>query len=437
MKIKDILNVTGGKLLNPSDRFTDQEISSFVIDSRKSKKGSFFIPLKGSNVDGHEFITDALKRGSVGYLTSQKTSEKNGILVEDTYKALVDIARYKRKNFSYVIGITGTSGKTTTKDILKVLLSQFFSVYGTEGNYNNEIGLPLTLANAHSSDVCILEMGAGKIGDITYLSEIARHDIAVLTSVGHGHTEKFGSFENVVKGKGEIFSVSEKAVLPYELLNFYQKELKGKSFITFGLKGDIRILDIKLVKEGTSGVISFKNEEVRLTIPVYNKALFFNIGASAGVLYYLGYDPVKYLKVLQGFSVPEGRGNIIKVGNLTIIDDTYNANPVSVKNAIETLSSLYGKKVIVLGDMLELGDFSKQLHKEIGKLIEKSSIDYALFFGKNMRYAFEETTKGFYFETKEELVKKLVEITKKEEWFVLIKGSRGMKMEDIIYFLQS
>ncbi len=437
MKIKDILNVTGGKLLNPSDRFTDQEISSFVIDSRKSKKGSFFIPLKGSNVDGHEFITDALKRGSVGYLTSQKTSEKNGILVEDTYKALVDIARYKRKNFSYVIGITGTSGKTTTKDILKVLLSQFFSVYGTEGNYNNEIGLPLTLANAHSSDVCILEMGAGKIGDITYLSEIARHDIAVLTSVGHGHTEKFGSFENVVKGKGEIFSVSEKAVLPYDLLKFYQKELKGKSFITFGLKGDIRILDIKLVKEGTSGVISFKNEEVRLTIPVYNKALFFNIGASAGVLYYLGYDPVKYLKVLQGFSVPEGRGNIIKVGNLTIIDDTYNANPVSVKNAIETLSSLYGKKVIVLGDMLELGDFSKQLHKEIGKLIEKSSIDYALFFGKNMRYAFEETTKGFYFETKEELVKKLVEITKKEEWFVLIKGSRGMKMEDIIYLLQS
>jgi UDP-N-acetylmuramoyl-tripeptide--D-alanyl-D-alanine ligase len=437
MKIKDILRITGGKLLNPSNRFTDQKVSSFVIDSRKSQKGSFFIPLKGSNVDGHKFITDALKRGSVGYLTSRKTSEKNGILVEDTYKALVDIAKYKRKNFSYVIGITGTSGKTTTKDILKILLSQFFSVYGTEGNYNNEIGLPLTLANAHSSDICILEMGAGKIGDITYLSEIAKHDIAVLTSVGHGHTEKFGSFENVVKGKGEIFSVSEKAVLPYDLLKFYQKDLEGKSFITFGLKGDIKISDIKLLKEGTSGEISFKNEKIRFTVPVYNKALFFNIGAAAGVLYHLGYNPVKYLKVLQEFSVPEGRGNIIKINNLTVIDDTYNANPVSVRNAIETLSSLSGKKVIILGDMLELGDFSKPLHREIGKLIEKSSIDYALFFGKNMRYAFEETTKGFYFETKEELVRKLIEITKKEEWFVLVKGSRGMKMEDVIYLLQS
>ncbi len=437
MKIKEILKASKGQLLNPLDSFLEKEVSSFIIDSRKASKNSFFIPLKGSNVDGHDFIKDALDKGSIGFFTEKKVKERNGILVKNTYQALVDLAKYRRKDFSTVVGITGTSGKTTTKEILKLLLSQFFSVSATEGNYNNEIGLPLTMVNAPESEVCILEMGAGKVGDIEYLADIAKHNIGVLTSVGHGHTEKFGSFENVIKGKGEIFHYPKYAVLPKTLFSFYKDLLKEKEFITFGLDGDIKISNIKLTENGTEGIISYKNDKIRISIPVYNKALFSNVAAAAGVLYHLGIDPIKHLDILKEFSPISGRGNILKIKNLTIIDDTYNANPISVKNAIETLSSLKGLKVIILGDMLELGKYSEDLHREIGKQIQDSSIDYALFFGKEMRYAFLETKKGFYFEDKKSLVQKLKNLTKDQKAFVLIKGSRGMKMEEVIQLLQS
>ncbi|NPA54416.1 MAG: UDP-N-acetylmuramoyl-tripeptide--D-alanyl-D-alanine ligase [Aquificae bacterium] len=437
MKIKEILKISQGKLLNPSKDFLSQEISSFIIDSRKAKTNSFFIPLKGNNVDGHNFISDALKKGATGFFSQKKVQEKNGILVNDTYEALVKIAKYKRQKFSTVIGITGTSGKTTTKEILKLLLSQFSSVSATEGNYNNEIGLPLTLANAPDSKISILEMGAGKVGDIKYLSEIAEHDIGVLVSVGHGHTEKFGSFENVIQGKGEIFINPKYNVLPDNLLSFYKDILKDKRFLTFGLNGDIKISNIKLVKGGTEGIISFKNKQLKLIIPLYNKAIFFNIAAAVGVIDFLGEDPFKHIKVLENFSPPQGRGNIIKKKNIVFIDDTYNANPLSVENALKTLSELEGLKIAVLGDMLELGKYSKQLHEKIGEIIEKEKIDYAFFLGKNMKYAFQKTKKGFYFEEKDKLIKKLESFIKDKNAIVLVKGSRGMKMEEIIEYFNN
>ncbi len=436
MKIKELLNIINGILLNPSKDFLEKEIKKFSIDSRNVKKEEVFIPLKGEKFDGHFFIEDALKKGALAYLTERNTGFNNGILVENTYEALVKIGKYKRKQLELAIGITGTSGKTTTKELLKLVLSQYVKTYATEGNFNNEIGVPLTLSNIpEDTEVGIFELGAGKIGDIDYLSEIVKHDIGVLISVGHGHTEKFGSYENVIKGKGEIFNPSKKVVLPENLLNFYKEKLIDKKYITFGTDGDIKIQSISLTEEGTEGILSYKDERIKLYIPVYNRAIFQNVGAVAGVLYHLDINPIKALKILKDYTPLKGRGNIYKKGNLTIIDDTYNANPLSVKNAIKTLGLLKGKKIIVLGDMLELGKHSKILHQEIGKLIEKSNIDVAIFYGKEMKYAYQKTKKGIYTESKKEIAEKIKKIAGDDRSYILIKGSRGMKMEEVLNYL--
>ena len=436
MKIKDLLNIVNGIPLNVSNGFLERKIKKFSIDSRNVRKGEVFIPLKGENFDGHQFIEDAVKKGAIAYLTEKQTNFRNGILVENTYEALIKIGKYKRKNLEIVIGITGTSGKTTTKELLKLALSQFFKTYATEGNLNNEIGVPLTLSNIpEGAKIGIFELGAGKVGDINYLAKIVNHDIGVLTSVGYGHTEKFGSFENVIQGKGEIFNNPEKVVLPDTLLSFYKEKLNEKKYITFGNEGDIKVQNIHLTEEGTEGIISYKNEKIKLLVPVYNRAIFFNIGAVAGVLYHLDINPIRSLEILQEYKPLKGRGNIYKKDNLTIIDDTYNANPLSVKNAVETLSNLKGKKIIILGDMLELGKQSKALHQEIGTLIEKSNIDVAIFYGNEMKYAYEKTKKGIFIEDKKEIAEKIKEISRGEKTYVLIKGSRGMKMEEVINYL--
>ncbi len=432
MKIKKLLEIVNGIPLNLEN--PESQIKNFIINSKESTKGSFFVPLKGNKTDGHLFIEDAVNRGSVGFFTEKYINLKNGILIKNSLEALEKVGKFKRKGLSKVIAITGTSGKTTTKELIAFGLESFFPVYSTKGNLNNEIGLPLTLANIpEGAKIGVFELGAGKIGDIEHLSALVNQEISVLTSVGHGHTEKFGSFENVLKGKGEIFNHGDYAVLPDNLLNQYKKYLKN--YITFGKNGDIRVSDIKFSKDGTEGEISYKNEKIKIKVPVFSKAIIYNIAAVSGVFYFLDINPVKHLSIFENFIPPKGRGNIIKHKNITIIDDTYNANPLSVRNAIETLSSIDGFKVIVLGDMLELGSISEKLHREIGMLIEKSNIDMAFFFGKETKFSCEETKKGKFFNDKKELAKAVKNVFREQKGFLLIKGSRGMKMEEVLQYI--
>jgi UDP-N-acetylmuramoyl-tripeptide--D-alanyl-D-alanine ligase len=433
MRLSEIAKITNGKILNLQE---DREVKFFTVDSRIAKEDTVFIPLKGKR-DGHDFIEDALKNQACGYLTEKPLKLKNGILVEDTYQALKDIAKHKRKKLNTVIGITGSSGKTSTKELTNFVLSNLYKTYATSGNYNNEIGVPLTLANIpKDTQIAVIEMGAGKVGDIEYLNEIVNPDIGVLVSVGHAHIEKFGSFENIIKGKGEIFNRSSYHVLPFELVNFYKNKLK--KFITFGEEGEIKVYGIKITPQGTSGIVEYKNERINLTIPIFNKGVFKNIGAVAGTLHHLGLNPVKNLEILKDFKQAEGRGNIIKVGNITIINDSYNANPLSVKNAIETLNEIPTFKILVLGDMLELGKDSEKLHREIGKEILKTDIDYILLYGEETKYIYEEIKdkKPVKHTTKEDIafeIKKLQNLNPS----VLIKGSRGMKMEEVIEYLEN
>jgi UDP-N-acetylmuramoyl-tripeptide--D-alanyl-D-alanine ligase len=432
MDLAQLKKIVNGEFLNLVE---NKKINRFEIDSRRVKEGDFFIPLKGQNADGHQYIEDAIEKGAVGYFSEKPLNFKNGILVKDTYQALVEVGKYKRNQVKAVIGITGTSGKTSTKELMNYVLSNLASTYATQGNYNNEIGVPLTLANIPENiDFAIIEMGAGKLGDIDYLGKIVNQDISVLVSVGHGHVGKFGSFEKVIKGKGEIFNYGDYSVLPSELKKIYNP----KNPITYGEDGDIEIRDIKIVKDGTVGVIKYKSDKIELKIPVYNIGVFKNIGAVAGVLYHFGYDPIKNLEVLKDFKSSSQRGEIIKIGNFTIIDDSYNANPLSVKNAIDILNSMEGFKIFVLGDMLELGEYSQELHREIGKFLNVSYIDYIMLYGNEAKYVFEEIddkSRVKHFDNKDTIAKDILKFSDRQP-VVLVKGSRGMKMEDVILKLR-
>ncbi|MDQ7056245.1 MAG: UDP-N-acetylmuramoyl-tripeptide--D-alanyl-D-alanine ligase [Persephonella sp.] len=382
-------------------------------------------------------MTDALKNGASGFFTERPTTYKNGILVKNTLTALTEVGRFKRKQLDIAVGITGTAGKTTTKELLRFILSEFFPVYATEGNLNNEIGLPLTLANiTEGAKIGIFEMGAGKVGDISHLIRISEPEIRVLTAVGHGHTEKFGSLENVIRGKGEIFEGGEMGILPFRLLKHYRL----KNFLTFGTEedADIKITGVEITEKGTEGVISIKSRSYKIFLPVYSRAVFHNLGAVFGVLEYLKISPEKAVRKLSDFSLPEGRGRIIQTENFTIIDDSYNANPLSVENAISTISAIPKYRIIVLGDMLELGRYSQHIHRKVGELIGNSNIDTAVFYGKEMQHAYTEASKrvrSFYFKSKDEIVDFLYRERDKKP-VILIKGSRGMKMEEIIHRLK-
>ncbi|RUM60868.1 MAG: UDP-N-acetylmuramoylalanyl-D-glutamate--2,6-diaminopimelate ligase [Persephonella sp.] len=435
MLLKDLLRITKGKAINLKN--PNLKVSNFSIDSRQIKEGDFFVAIKGNKFDGHKFIKDSLEKGAKGYITERDgVNFPNGVLVDNTVKALSRVGRYKTKFLKSSVAITGTAGKTTTKEMAKFVLSQFFNVYSTKGNLNNEIGLPLTLANIkEDADIGVFELGASKVGDIKELVSIFNPDIRVLTSVGYGHIKGFGSIEGVIKGKGEIFIDSDKNVLPYSLKKYYSLD----NYITFGSEeeADIKIKNVKILKDGTFGHVEYGREKISLKLPVFNKAIFNNISAVSGILYYLDLNPVKPLQILNSFNLPKGRGQVIRLKNIQIIDDSYNANPLSVENAIKTLDSVPSKKVLILGDMLELGKLSEYLHRQIGKLILKTSINKIFLYGKESFYIYDELKNKkdvIYSSDKDKLIQKILDFLIRDKDFktILIKGSRGMKMEEIL-----
>jgi len=437
MKVKQLLEILQAKGRIPP-KMANREINLFQIDSRKVGKGDFFVPLKGERFDGHDFIQDALSKGAVGYFTEKDTPFEGGIKVDNTLEALTTVGKYKRKQLNIAIGITGTAGKTTTKELLSFALKEFFPIYSTSGNYNNEIGVPLTLANIkEGAKVGIFEFGAGKVGDIKHLVKIATPEIRVLTSVGKAHIQKFGSFENIIKGKGEIFEGGEVAVLPYNLKKYYNLD---KKIITFGQEkgADILIKKVSIVRDGTKGVISVRGKDYTVKFPAYNHSLIYNTGILFGIADYLDLDLDRVAKILPKFNLPSGRGKVLYTNGLQIVDDTYNANPLSVENSIKTLSQIPSFKILVLGDMLELGDEGEKLHRDIGKLIANSSIDFAIFHGELMKYAYEEAKKGvksLYIKDKKLIPQEILKYKDKSPT-VWIKGSRGLKMEEVIQMIQ-
>ncbi len=368
-------------------------IKSVTTDSRKITEGCLFIPLKGERFDGHDFINQAFEKGAVCCLSEKNIDCSSVVIyVEDTRKALLDLASFYRRLFDIkVCAITGSVGKTTTKDMIASVLSQKYNTLKTQGNFNNDIGLPLTVFNLEEEhQAAVLEMGMNNFGEISRLTAVGRPDVAVITNVGVSHIENLGSCEGILKAKCEIFeSMNENGIAVLNGDNDMLDTLKGREklkTIWFGIEDKSGFYADNIVEKGIEGVsctIHYKEKSIDVNISVPGSHMVLNALAAAAVGYCFGLSMEEIKKGIESF-VPTGmRMEIKKMPcGVTLINDSYNANPVSTKAAIDVLAKSEGIKTAVLGDMLELGTFAEKLHFEVGQYAAQKGIDNIICIGE-------------------------------------------------------
>ena len=381
---------------NPkSIEFLKKKFHSISINSKKIKKNDIFVAIKGLNYDGHDYVNEAFKNGAIAAIISnEKKVSINTILVNDTKKSLADIASFILKKFDpFIIGITGSNGKTTTKEIIKSILDSNYgqnNVLATHGNYNNDIGLPLTIFNLNSShNHIVLEMGMNHANEISYLANIAPPNLAVITNIGEAHIEHFKNIEAIASEKKDILrnlQANGAAILPKEseFFNFLAKDLKNIKVLSFGIEKDADITCKFL-----------NNKKILIKTPKYDLEIkpkllghnnISNILAAVACAYQLKINPIKIKQGIENVNPIPGRLELKKGRQGTaIIDDTYNANPSAFQSAIEVLDGFQGKKILVIGDMAELGENSRIYHQELSRLIKETKIDITLGVGKYVK----------------------------------------------------
>ena len=418
-------------------------IKSISTDSRSIKKNSLFIAIKGENFDGNDFVEEAITKGALYAIADKKKydNQKNKkiIYVKNTVKALKKISgniinEYKGK----VIAVTGSNGKTTTTNIISKTLKNNSK---TLKNFNNEIGMPLSIMNASSkSKNLVLEIGASKFGDIDYLSKILKPHVGVITNIGHSHLEKLVNVNGVFEVKSELINNIKKdgfLIVPCdnkEHLDRWKKLRNDINILTFGIESgaDFYASKINLKENGLSFVIrsNLIKKPIQIKTSIEGKHNIKNILASFAVHFCLKEDLENFVNILKVNKLNTLRQIKSKwINGSVLIDDTYNANPDSTKKSIDLLSNYNKNTVLILGDMLELGRYKKQLHKEVGVYAKKRGINIILGYGDLTKYAVDGFgKKAIFFKDEENLKSYLREnITSKD--VILIKGSRGMKME--------
>ncbi|HUI68377.1 MAG TPA: UDP-N-acetylmuramoyl-tripeptide--D-alanyl-D-alanine ligase [Nitrospirota bacterium] len=438
-------------------RFERMEIKGISIDSRTISKGELFVAIKGSRFDGRDFVPAVIKNGAWGALVERSELDtkyaafgglRNIFPVEDTIFALQEMSQMHRKKFAIpVIGITGSNGKTTTKEMLASILKQRGSVLKNEGNLNNHIGVPLTLLKLdarHKS--AVVEMGMSALGEIETLARLVNPDVGVITNIGPAHLEFLGTMDIVAQAKAELLGnlkTDGTAVLNADDQYFtILKKKYGGRVLSFGIenKADVSAFGIRQGKNFTDMTIEADDSRVNVRLPAVGKHNIYNALAAAAAATAVGMplDAVKY--GLEDFSPVAMRSELKQIKGRTVLADYYNANPGSVKAALETLISLTGgrKSVAVLGDMLELGDIAADAHREVGRTVAHLGVDVLITMGSLAIYISEGALEagmpkdrvisaGSYAEA----AALLGELSKNGD-AVLIKGSRGMKMEKIL-----
>ena len=418
-----------------------RKFHAISINSKKIKKDDIFIAIKGLNFDGHDYINEAFKNGAIAAIISDEEKiSKNTILVNDTKKSLADISSLILMKFKpFVIGITGSNGKTTTKELIKSILDSNYGtnkILATQANYNNDIGLPLTIFNLNSEHShIVLEMGMNHPKEISYLANIAPPNFAVITNIGEAHIENFKNREAIANEKKDILrnlKAEGTAILPKdsEFFNFLVKDLKNVKVLSFGMRKDADIscelLDHKKI------LIKTPKYDLEIKSKLLGHNNISNILAAVTCAYQLKINPTKIKEGIENITPIPSRLEL-KEGKkrAAIIDDTYNANPSSFLSAIEVLNEFPGKKILVIGDMAELGENSRIYHQELSRTIKETKIDITLGLGK---YTKEIITllgrNNTWFRSKDDLVKHLYSCMKGST--ILVKGSRSMKMEEIV-----
>lgn len=438
MTVDEIVQATGGKVLCGRQ----QAIAGFSIDSRKTGRGEFFVALRGARFDGHDFVQDALKNGSgaiVSIPPAEPGRDKTIIYVKNTLKALHDIARRRRLQRSVpVVCVTGTNGKTTTKELIASILSQNHPVLKTTGNFNNHIGLPLCVANMQGNEeFMVLEMGSNARGDIRELCDVVHPNIAVVTNVGEAHLEGFGAIETVrdtdleVLGYVKAVCINADDPLLMEGIGTYRGRV-----ITYGIenRADFSAQEIVLGEEGSRFLlVAPGGGEVRISLRISGRFNVLNALAAAAVASGLGMSLEEIRSGLEAFRGVPMRLEMRRLSGALVINDVYNANPASMEEALRELARLRkGRAIAVLGDMLELGAYAGDAHADLVRKLNELSVDILISVGPEMHKA----SAGFAGQAHQagssSDARSLLLGMVTEGDTVLIKGSRGMSMEKVL-----
>ena len=452
IKVKDIIEITKGELLTG-----DKELicENFSKDTRTIQKGDIYIGIKGEKFNGSLFWKQALDAGAQAVIIEnveiskeeiEKYFDRTIIEVKDTLKALYEIAKYKRSLYNIpVVAITGSVGKTSTKDIIASVVKTKYKTLKTEGNNNNNIGLPLTILKLKDHEALVLEMGMNHFGEISLLTEIAKPTIAVMTNIGTSHIGNLGSRENILKAKLEILEgMEEKKIIinnDNDLLhNWAIQNQKDIEIHTYGIENEseIKAININLKEESSRFIAQEQEEKINIDVPVGGQHFIYNALSAIQVGKMLGISNECIQKGISEFELTKKRMDIRKLDNgALLINSSYNASYEAVKASIEHLARCKcDRKIAVLGDMLELGEYSIELHQNVGKDIAQNKIDILICTGEYSKYIVQSARENsanvetYLLQNNEEILEKLNEILKEGDT-VLIKASNAMKFYEI------
>ncbi|MFP4456165.1 MAG: UDP-N-acetylmuramoyl-tripeptide--D-alanyl-D-alanine ligase [Clostridia bacterium] len=447
--ISELAKIVDGRVIGQPSAL----VTGVCLDSRKVKPGDLFIPLEGRNTDGHNYIMHAFSNGATAALSEKGLSNiphnATVILVDDALSALqkLGIASLNKAK-PIVVGVTGSTGKTSTKEMIDKVLKEKYSSFKSEGNLNSEQGLPLALCELCDQDeVATLEMGMRGKGQIKQLTEIAKPNIAVITNIGKVHLELFNNQEELAMAKAEILEGLEEDGVG--ILNGDDKwcreiasRFSDKDIKFFGLEdnNDYQAIDLERDSKGSFSYTLIKGKEsIRVYLPLPGKYLVYNSLAAfaVGDVLEVSWDDI--VEGISQYQTLQGRQKVHYIDDVTIIDDTYNSNPDSIKAALEQVkyTPSKGKKIAVLGDMKELGGEAELSHRQVGIVVENYDVDIVICYGELAKYIGEEldvrhsSVEVYYEQNKENIVKLLKNIVKKDD-VLLVKGSRSMEMEKIL-----
>jgi len=419
---------------------------SVITDSRQASANSIFFALKGDNFNGNQFAESALQHGCSYAVIDEEEYYKgeNYVLVKDVLASLQELAKQHRQKLKIpFIAITGSNGKTTTKELIKSILSKKYKVLATTGNFNNHIGVPLTILSiTNDIEIAVIEMGANHIGEIAMLCEIAQPDYGLITNIGKAHLGEFGNFENIIKAKTELYDFIRKKkrkIFINSENDLLMLNAADAEKITYGIFGNY-FCSCNLLDANPYLKVNYENEIIAShLIGKYN---FENISAAICIGKYFGLDEKKIKKAVEEYIPSDNRSQVVQTKNNTLILDAYNANPSSMQAAIENFYSMQGKnKWLILGDMLELGEYEMQEHKNILQLIADKKFKNVILVGERFSKAVGKEKNNFIlFKNSDELADKLKSNSggldfKSKPALILIKGSRGIKLENAVEFL--
>ncbi|MBL7851731.1 MAG: UDP-N-acetylmuramoyl-tripeptide--D-alanyl-D-alanine ligase [Cyclobacteriaceae bacterium] len=416
------------------------ETGKVSTDTRQITPGSVFFALKGPSFDGNQFAEEALKKGARYAVVDDPrfATHPNCLLVDDGLKALQDLARHHRSQLTIpVIGLTGSNGKTTSKELVAAVLSTTFKTYATKGNLNNHIGVPLTILSLNADvEIAVVEMGANHLGDIALLCSIASPTHGFITNIGKAHIGTFGGFENIIRGKSELYQhlLTHEGIVFINSQNpiLFNMAKRFRNPVLYPSKGDY--YHCERIEEGHYLALTAENGE-RIQTQMTGSYNFENVAVALTVGKYFGVDPGKANAAVAAYVPGNMRSQILKKGTNTIILDAYNANPTSMEAAIQNLSKMPGaRKIAILGDMYELEGESETEHARMGDVLTENQIAEAYLCGPQMAAAKKTYPSGKFFSSRDELIAEL-KTNPLSDAVVLVKASRGMAMEKIVDYL--